>query len=67
MSEVVNVLNGAGIMVALPVPNLNQEFEYDGSGNLITITVVYQTETYIQTLTWEGGNMTNITPFVVQT
>lgn len=66
MAEVLNVINSQGVMVQLPLANLTQVFGYDGSNNLVTITVEYQNETYVQTLTWTGGNMTNITPFEVQ-
>lgn len=52
--------------VTLPVDSLAQTLAYDGSGNLSTITVSYGGNTYIQTLTYTGSNLTGISQWVKQ-
>jgi hypothetical protein len=52
--------------VGLPIANLPGNLGYDGSGNLITSTVVYNDNTYIQTYTWTDGNLTSYTRYEVQ-
>jgi hypothetical protein len=44
--------------VGLPLDNLAQSFTYDGSGNLSTVTVVYNGVTYRQTFTYTAGRLT---------
>lgn len=78
------VLNGApqansvGVIAsdgAMIFPDdLAQAMGYDGSGNLITVTVVapatpgtaYAGGTYVQTLTYTSGNLTNVSKWVKQ-
>ncbi len=56
-----------GVSYALPLANLPQAFGYDGSNDLITITVVFQSITFIQTFTRDGGGrVTNISRFIPQ-
>jgi hypothetical protein len=51
--------------IQLPLNDLEQAFGYSGD-NVTTITVVYQGVTYVQTLTYSGLNVTNISQFVPQ-
>lgn len=60
---------GVAAMVAddgVPVPfdSLPQAFAYDGSGNLTTITVVYNGHTYVQTLTYAGSQLSGSSQLV---
>ncbi len=52
--------------VVVPTGQLSPTFGYDGSSppNLITITYTYLTHTYVQTLTYSGSNVTNISTLV---
>lgn len=50
--------------VSVPTGQLSPTFGYDGSSNLITITYTYLTHTYVQTLTYTGSNVTNISTLV---
>lgn len=61
MSETVQASDGA----MLPIDSLPQALAYSGSF-VSTITVVYQTRTYIQTFTNNGTNITNISNWVKQ-
>lgn len=49
----------------LPLAQLEQVFTYDG-GFVDTITVVYTGNTYVQTFTNNGTNITEITGWVAQ-
>jgi hypothetical protein len=60
--EVVTASDGT----VLPIGDLAQVLGYDGSNNLTTVTVVFNTKTYIQTLTYTSGNLTGVSKFVVQ-
>ncbi len=51
--------------VLLPIDSLAQVLGYT-AGVLTTITVVYDSITYIQTLTYTTGNLTNISKWVAQ-
>lgn len=51
--------------VQLPLDSLEQDFGYTGS-NLAAITVVYQGVTYVQTFTYSGDNVVNVSQFVPQ-
>lgn len=62
MSDIVTASDGT----QLDLGNLEQAFGYDGSGNCTTITIHYQGKTFVQTLTWTAGNMTDITGFIKQ-
>jgi hypothetical protein len=62
MSEVVRGNDGVNI----PLADVPQAFTYDGNDNVTTITVVYRDKTYIQTFTYAGNNVTNITRWEVQ-
>jgi len=51
----------------LDLDNLEQVFAYNGSNQLITITVVYAGITFVQTFTRDGsGNVTDVSRFVPQ-
>jgi hypothetical protein len=50
---------------ALPVSSLNQTFVYSGSF-VSTITVSYQSNTYVQTFTNNGTNITTISQWTKQ-
>lgn len=41
-------------------------FAYDGSGNLTSVTALYDGKTYIQTLTYTAGKLTADSGFVKQ-
>jgi hypothetical protein len=49
----------------LPLESLPVVFGYTGS-NITTITVQYQGKTFIQTLSYAGSNVTNISGWEVQ-
>jgi len=49
----------------IDLDSLPQAFAYSGS-NLSTITVAYQGNTYVQTFTWSGTTVTNISGWVKQ-
>lgn len=51
--------------VLLPIDSLAQVLGYT-SGVLTTITVVYDSVTYIQTLTYTSGSLTGISKWVAQ-
>jgi len=51
--------------VLLPVESLAQVLGYT-SGVLTTITVVYDSITYVQTLTYTSGSLTGISKWVAQ-
>jgi len=59
MSETVTASDGT----MLPVSNLPQAFAYSG-GIISTITVVYEGNTYVQTFTNDGTNVTAISRWV---
>ena len=59
MSSTVQANDGAMI----PLDSIPQTFAYSGSF-ISTITVVYQTNTYVQTFTNNGTNITNISGWV---
>lgn len=61
MSETVTASNGA----ALPLSSLAQTLTYDGD-LVATVTVSYQGVTYIQTMTNDGTNITNVSNWVAQ-
>jgi hypothetical protein len=61
MSETVIASNGR----AIPIGDLAQIIGYDGD-NPITFTLVYQAVTYVQTLTYDGANVINISQWVAQ-
>lgn len=50
--------------VNLPIGQLPMVLGYDGSNNLITLTVVYLTHTYTQTFTYTSGNLTGVSAWV---
>lgn len=50
----------------LPLASLPTEYGYDGDGNLTTVTVVYNTKTYVQTLAYTDGNLTSSSQYEVQ-
>lgn len=50
--------------VLVPFDSLEQNFTYDGSGNLSTIWVTYNGHTYTQTLTYTSGNLSKISKLV---
>ena len=49
---------------ALPLSNLPQVFANNGT-NITTITVVYAGKTYVQTLTYAAGFITNISAWTL--
>jgi len=51
--------------IQLPVDDLDQVFAYD-AGNVSTITVVYQGVTYVQTFTYAGSNVIEISQWTPQ-
>lgn len=51
--------------VLLPIDSLAQVLGYT-AGVLTTITVVYDSITYIQTITYTTGNLTGISKWVAQ-
>lgn len=51
---------------SIPLDSLAQTLGYDGSNNLTTITVSYDGNTYIQTFTYVGSNLTGISAWVKQ-
>lgn len=51
--------------VALPIDDLELAFEYDGAF-VSSITVVYNENTYVQTITNDGTNITNISQWTLQ-
>ena len=58
------VIASDGAMV--PVESLAQTLAYDGSGNLSTVTVAWQGNTYVQTLTYTSSKLTGVTVWVKQ-
>lgn len=62
MALTVKATNG----VDLPIDNLEQNFTYNGSGLVETISVEYQTIEYIQTFTYAGSKVTEISQWVAQ-
>lgn len=61
MSETVQANNG----VMIPLSSAAQSFTYDGDF-VATITVVYAGETYVQTFTNNGSEITDISGWEVQ-
>lgn len=59
-----NVIASDGI--GLPLDSLAQSMGYNGSGQLVTISVVYLGNTYIQTYSYTSGNLTGVSLFVKQ-
>lgn len=56
---------GAG--TKLPVNDLENVVAYNGANQAISITVVYNNITFVQTFTRDGaGNVTNISPWIEQ-
>lgn len=51
--------------IPLPVNDLDQVFTYSG-GNVETITVVYMGVTYVQTFTYAGSNVIEISQWTPQ-
>lgn len=62
MSETVQANDGA----MLPLSSLAQQFEYD-SNFVSTITVIYQSNTYVQTFLNDGTDITYISGWVNST
>jgi len=62
MSETVTTIPDG---VALPLISLPQVFAYDGNF-VSTITVTYAGNTYIQTFTNDGTNITDISGWILQ-
>ena len=52
--------------VNLPISSLAKTLTYNGDGNPITSTVVYNGSTYVQTLDYFGNNLISITGWVKQ-
>lgn len=52
--------------VGLPLDSLAQTMSYNGSNQLLTITVSYKSNTYIQTYTYTSSNLTGVSIFVKQ-
>lgn len=50
----------------LPADDLEQTLTYNGSGQVLTRTVVYKDVTYVQTLTYTGNDCTNISAWIAQ-
>jgi hypothetical protein len=50
----------------LPLASLAQAMAYNGSNQLLTITVVFNSKTYVQTYTYTSNNLTGISVFVKQ-
>lgn len=42
--------------VMLPVSSLDQTFTRDGNGNVTQISVVFNSQTYVQNFTYDGNN-----------
>lgn len=62
---------GASDGQQLPISDLAVALDYDGSGNVTSLTVDYHNiagtpTTYVQTLTWTGNNLTNISQWEPQ-
>lgn len=51
--------------VALPINDLEQVLAYSG-GNISTITVQYQGITYVQTFSYSGADVTDISQWTPQ-
>jgi hypothetical protein len=49
----------------LPIDSLEQTFAYTGS-DLTSISVTYAGFTYVQTFTYDAGNLTNVSQWVQQ-
>lgn len=62
MTQTVKASGGAD----LPIEALAKTFTYDGSGNVETISVEYQGTEYVQTFTYTGSSVTNISQWVPQ-
>jgi YD repeat-containing protein len=62
MSSVVTANDGK----QFDLDNVEQTFGYDGNGNLTTITVEVAGNTYVQTFTYTGSNLTNISGWIKQ-
>lgn len=54
-----------GVPVYLPISDLAQTLTYDGSNNITSIQVSYQSFTFTQTFTYTGSNVTAISPWTV--
>ena len=52
--------------VAIRPDSLDQTLDYDGSNRLTGITVVYGGNTYVQTYTYTGSNLTGISRWMKQ-
>jgi hypothetical protein len=61
MSDTVTASNG----VQLPLGDLEQTFEYDGTF-VFTISVNYRDVVYIQSFSNDGTNITDISPWIAQ-
>ena len=61
MSSTVQANNGA----QLPLDSVEQTFAFAG-GFISTITVIYAGNTYVQTFTNNGTNITTISGWIVQ-
>lgn len=66
MASTVQSAKGVGIAtVALPVCSLPMSFGYSGA-NLDTATVIYNGVTYVQTFTYAGDDLINVSAWVPQ-
>lgn len=68
MSETVQTQAANGHpSIQLPINDLATQLTLNGNGDVIALTVIYQTITYIQTITRNGnGDATNISQWVSQ-
>lgn len=62
MSEIIVAQGGA----QLPIDDLEQGFTYTGS-DLTEIKVTYQGIVYVQTFTYDAGNLTDVSQWIPQT
>jgi hypothetical protein len=62
MSESVTVTDGTQI----PFDSIANNFAYDSSGFLLTITVTYEGNTYVQTLSNNGTKITDVSRWILQ-
>lgn len=63
--SVITVLNGAGKSVQVDISNIGMSLTYSGSA-VQTVSFEYADETYLQTFTYDGTNLIDYTPFLVQ-
>ena len=63
MSETVTAFESG---VQIPIGDLEQTFTYNATPSVTSISVVYRTFTYVQTFTYSGPNVINISQWVKQ-